>query len=233
MIDIGTTDFYFAEPHLSKAELEKYSVHLFDRWEHSVERNLLIPDYSLALQVEEGSIKGKGKIAVALGALYFGIGNYGSFISGLQTIREQVVIVGDFLAEKAEQQIGSRAGTPKVRKRSGTLGSLQRLFVKVQRGELTPEQATREAEALIGNEAKDSPEFMVSLAQSLSEAPRFHQQVVLPLEGVEDVPPAEPSDKERKNRLPTGPVWPAPTHLRIEVWRESKRQVKKVRVVNI
>ena len=232
MIDIGTTDFYFAVPNLSKRQLEKYSMQLFDHWEKNVEHNLLIPDYSLALQVEEGSIKGRGQIAVLLGALYFGIGNYGSFISGLQTIREQATSVGDFLAEAAERQLGYRSATAKVRKRSGTLGSLQRLFVKVQRGEMTPEQAIREAEALLGDEAQDSPEFMAKLSQSLAKAPIFHQQIPLPLEGGEDVP-TPPTDKDRGPRRPYEPIWPPPTHFRVEVWRESKKKKKNIRVVTL
>lgn len=232
MIDIGTTDFYIAVPSLSKRKLEKYSMHLFDRWERNIEQKLLIPDYSLALQVEEGSIKGSGKIAALLGALYLGIGNYGSFISGLQTIREQASAVGDFLAEAAEEQLGYRSSTTRVRKRSGTLGSLQRLFVKVQRGEMTPEQAMKEAEVLLGGEAQTSPEFMQRMNQSLAEAPLFHQQVPLPLEGAEDVP-QRPIEKDRVPRRPYDPVWPPPTQFRVEVWRESKKEKKNMRIVTL
>jgi hypothetical protein len=144
MIDIGTTEFYFAVPSFSRQELEQCSLQLFDRWEMSVADNLVIPDYSLSLGVENGSIKGQGRIAVVLGALYFGIGNYGSFISGLKTIRDQVSVVSDLFVESAKQQLGTDFGAAKVRKRSGALGSLQRLFVKVQRGEITPEEATKE-----------------------------------------------------------------------------------------
>jgi hypothetical protein len=232
MINIGTTDFYFALPHLSKRQLERYSLQLFDFWEGSVESNLLIPDYSLSLEVEEGSIKGRGKIAVVLGALYFGVGNYGSFISGLQIIRDQVVTVSDYLAEQAEQQLDHRAEPAKVRKRSGTLGSLQRLFVKVQSGEMTPEQATEEAVALIGDDANESPEFMASLAQSLQQAPKFHEQVPLPLEGAEDAPRDTSPGRDRRHR-PSVPYWPLPSHLRVEVWRESKKQKKNFRTTNI
>lgn len=232
MIDIGTTDFYFAIPSFSKRKLEIYSLELFDRWEIGVENNLHIPDYSLLLEVEEGSLKGRGKIFVALGALYLGIGNYGSFISGIQTIRDQVVSVSQFLAEKAEQQLGGKVASANIRKRSGTLGSLQRLFVKVQRGEISPEQATQEAEKLIGEDAKDSPEFMIDLAQSFVQAPRFHTQIPLPLEGTEEVPPNIPRDKERCHR-PRPPLWPIPTHLRVEVWRESKKKKKEFRTVNV
>ncbi|MEK7946692.1 hypothetical protein WKR98_18230 [Pigmentiphaga sp. YJ18] len=233
MIDIGTTDFYFAVPNLTKRQLERYSLHLFDRWEQSVEENLLVPDYSLALEVEEGSIKGKGRIAVALGALYFGIGNYGSFISGLQIVRDQVVTVSDVLAKTAEQQLGRDFEGSRIRKRSGTLGALQRLFVQVQRGEITPEQATNEAEALIGDDAKESPEFMTKLSQSLVEAPRFHEQVQLPLESTEEIPISGQPHRDRRTPRPSIPFWPVSSHLRVEVWRESKKDKKNFRTVSV
>jgi len=233
MIDIGTTDFYFAVPNLTKRQLERYSLHLFDRWEQSVEENLLVPDYSLALEVEEGSIKGKGRIAAALAALYFGIGNYGSFISGLQIVRDQVVTVSDILAKTAGQQLGRDFEGSKIRKRSGTLGALQRLFVKAQRGEITPEQATNEAEALIGDDAKESPEFMAQLSQSLAEAPRFHEQVSLPLESTEEIPISSQPHRDRRTPRPSIPLGPVSSHLRVEVWRESKKDKKNFRTVSV
>ena len=150
MIAIGTTEFYFAAPNFPRSRLEKYSLTLFDSWELSVERNLLLPDYSLSLEIEEGSINGKGKLAAGLFALYVGIANYGSFISALQIIRDQITTVSDVLIETAGKEVGMQHGTLKVRKRSEVLGALQRLFVKVQRGEISPEQAIVEAELLIG-----------------------------------------------------------------------------------
>src|SRR5947209_4227179 len=120
MIDIGTTEFYFSVPNLPKRKLEDYSMLLFDCWERNVQDNLLIPDYSLSLEVEEGSIKGKGQIAVMVGALYFGIGNYGSFISGLQIIRNQIDSVSSFLSETAERQLVNKPTSSTIRKRSGT-----------------------------------------------------------------------------------------------------------------
>ncbi|MDE1943419.1 MAG: hypothetical protein KGI47_09780 [Betaproteobacteria bacterium] len=108
MIDIGTTDFYIDVPSMAKNEFEKYSVRLFDEWEEFIKTGLMLPDYRLALEVEEGSVKGVGRIAVALYALYLGIGNYGSFISGLQTIHDQVNAVGDYLANQAVVPFGQQ-----------------------------------------------------------------------------------------------------------------------------
>ena len=186
MINIGTTDFYIGVPSMPRDEFEKYSTRLFDEWEIYVEKTLILPDYYLALEVEEGSVKGGGKIAVLLGALYLGIGNYGSFVSGLQTIREQISSVGDFLAERAADPFESSGFKPKVQKHGDSLSRLQRLFVKVQRGEITVEQAMHESEAIFGDEATAVPKFMQKLQESFEQAPRFPQQLPLPLDTLEN-----------------------------------------------
>ena len=131
MIDLGSTDFYIRVPSMPRNEFEAYSSGLFDIWDTHVGRELSLEDYSLSLEVEEGSIKVKGKILAGLAALYFGIGAYGSFIQGIQIIRGQVVSVGEYLAEKAHNTLGPNQPAPTVKKRSGALGQLQRLFVKV------------------------------------------------------------------------------------------------------
>lgn len=232
MIDLGTTDFYIGVPSMPRHEFEEYSTRLFDEWEVRVEQTLALPDYSLALQVEEGSVNGVGKIAVVLGALYVGIGNYGSFISGLQTIRDQVSSVGDFLVKRAVDPFESSNLEPRVRKRGGSLSHLQRLFVKVQRGEMTAEQALREAETIFGDDAATAPEFMQKLHESFEQTPLFPQQLPLPLDTLEQELPS--SNKERLPRPSRPkPSLPPPQQLRVEVWRESKKGQRKVRVIQL
>lgn len=87
MIDIGGKNFYIALPSLPQQALEKYSTDLLDEWESHIEKTLIIPDYSLSLQVEEGSLNGSAKMTAFLGALYLELGQHGSFITGLQTIQ--------------------------------------------------------------------------------------------------------------------------------------------------
>ena len=116
MIDLGATDFYIDVPSLPRHEFEKYSTKLFDEWESYVEQVLKIPDYALALQVEEGSIKGGAKIAATLYALYMGVGQYGSFISGVQTIQGQISSIGDFLAIHATTPFSSGEVKPVIKK---------------------------------------------------------------------------------------------------------------------
>lgn len=234
MFDLGTTDFHIAVPSMPRREFEKYSTRLFDEWVEYADRTLALPDYSFVLEVEEGSINGSDKIAVLLGVLYMGIGNYGSFISGLQTIRDQVSTAGDFLAEKAGSPFEATGVKPKIRKHSGSLGRLQRLFLKVQRGELTTEQALNEAENFLGDDAATAPEFMRKLEESLHDAPRFHLQQLLPLDAQETEVPFPFGERERLPRpsqrsIPTAPG----PHFRVEVWRETKRGQRKIRVVHL
>ena len=101
MLDLGSTDFLLSVPSLPGPELARLSTSLFDSWELFVERQLSLPDYSLFLQVEEGSIKGVAKIVALLGVVNLGIGNYGDFISGVKTINEQLSATSEYLAEQA------------------------------------------------------------------------------------------------------------------------------------
>ncbi|SBT12563.1 hypothetical protein [Vibrio celticus] len=87
MANIGTVDFYLGVPSLPREEFEIYSTQLFDEWEAYIGEHLQLSDFSLVLEVEEGSIKAKGKIFATIGVLYFGIGQYGSFVSGLYIIK--------------------------------------------------------------------------------------------------------------------------------------------------
>jgi hypothetical protein len=234
MLDLGATDFYIAVPSMPRHEFEQYSTRLFDEWAEYVETTLTLPDYALALEVEEGSVKGVGRIAAGIFAVYVAIGTYGSFIQGVGIIRGQMSTVGDFLAERAAIPFGSKGIKPKIRKNGGTLARIQRLFLKVQRGEMTSEQAMHEVEALLGDEAATAPQFMQELERSLEQAPLFHQQQLLPLD-TSDMEDLWPSNEKGKlpRPSPNKPKLAPPPHFRVEVWRESKKGQRKVRVVRL
>lgn len=231
MIDIGNTEFLIAVRSLAKDDFEIYSSRLFDTWDEYIEKSLSVPDYSISLEIEEGSIKGKGKIAIAVGALYLGIGNYGSFISGLQTIRGQVSYVSSKLVESALSPFGEGSVKTTYRNNGGALSHLHRLFQKVQKGELTADQAMREAERILGEEAKSSPAFMQKLNDALKNAPKYPKQEHL-FEGAENE--FNGSIDEKIKRIPSRTPTPKPdtpiNQFRVEIWRESKRDKKNVRV---
>ncbi|WP_215397300.1 hypothetical protein [Rheinheimera oceanensis] len=235
MVLIGSTDFYIGVKSLPKRQFEDYSAHLFDEWQFYVDRELQLPDYSLSLVVEEGSIKAVGRIATTLGVLYIGIGQYGSFISGLQIIHEQVRTVGGYLAERAGAPFQSSKAKPRVRRNGESLARLQTLFVKVQRGELSINEAMIESERIFGFELNDAVKFKNELKQSFEQAPLLPKQLYLPLVDVEGEE-IYLRDAPRKPRTPPPrlPV-PAPASdlYRIEIKRESRRGKKDIRVVSL
>jgi hypothetical protein len=234
VIDIGSTEFIFSVPSLPRTEFEEYSGRLFDLWERYVDGEFSLPDYSLALELEEGSIKGWGKVGATAAALYIGVCNYGSFIQAIQTISHQVTFVGEYLAGEAQRSLGSNTPKPTLRRRTGALGQLQRLFVKVRTRELTVDEAMNEAEKLIGDDAAAAPEFMLRLNQSLRDAPLFPHQSILPLDGLENGPiPKEggaiPNSTVPRQRHAILPV----KQLRVEIWRRSKRGRRKVKIIEL
>jgi hypothetical protein len=234
MVDLGSISFRLDVPSIPKSELEEYATRLFDVWEEQARDVVRISDFSVSLQIEEGSIKGMAMISGGLYAVYMGIGHYGSFISGLQTINGQVSYVNTRLTEIARSSHGGDSAPMTVQKRQGTLGRLERLFDKVQRGDLTVSEAMKKAEELLGDEALEVPDFMKELERSLVAAPAIPEQLALPMDEVEETKDApvepQPSREKRERSLP---IYPPPLHLRVEVWRESKSGKRNIKVTEV
>ncbi|MFT6405938.1 MAG: hypothetical protein ACJAVI_004662 [Candidatus Azotimanducaceae bacterium] len=227
MLSIGQTAFDIRVPSLPKDAFKNYSTQLFDIWESEIAQSLSINDYALSLEVEEGSIKGKGKIAVAAGVLYFGIGNYGDFISGLETIYSQVTYVGERLFQAARSPVGGNSTKASKRTSGGAVSSMRRLFEGVQNGSLSVDDAMKEFERMLGEEASENESFTREMRRQLESAPSHPRQLTLPQDDwaepeVIQVPKKSPSDPRRKPS-------PAPEQYRIEIWRSSKNERKKVK----
>ena len=232
MINIGTTDFYLAVPSLPREEFELYSTSLFDEWEVYAAKILGLSDYSLFLNVEEGSISAKGKVAATVGALYLGIAQYGSFVSGVKALNEQIHTVGGYLSDKAYVPFKSSNIKPRIRKSGGALTRLETLFVKVRNGEITVEEAMKTSERILGPEIYDEPEFINSLQSSLESTP---SQTHFPFEDIEQPITLRGGNDKERNPKQTKPSQPIirPDQYRVEVWRESKRGKKNVRVIKL
>jgi hypothetical protein len=234
MIELGSTDFYIDVPSLPRRQFEEYSTKLFDVWEAYVEKFLKIPDYSLSLEVEEGSIKGGAKVAATLYALYMGVGQYGSFMSGVQTIQGQISSAGNFLVDHAIAPFSDKNLKPKVKKGSGSLGELQRLFLKVQNGKLTTEQAMLQVKIIFGEESESEPDFMSDMKKTFENLPLLAQQLNLPLGVLEQDAFIHASHKVHLPRSPRPkPEPPLSQQFRVEVWRDSKKEKRKVRVIQL
>lgn len=176
MLDLGGSEFYLPVRALPKRELEMLSTQLFDEWERYADTSLSLRDYSLFLQVDEGSINGKGAIAASLIAIYAGVSSYGGFMSGVDIITQQVKSITSFLADNAPYRYSCDAHKATIKRRGGIPSAIQRLFIQVQKGEMTVEEATVRMQRLIGDEADTAPSFLESFTDALNNCPRFHQQ---------------------------------------------------------
>lgn len=234
MIPIGTTEFYFSTPKLEAEKLKNYSEEVFEKWAKQIDETLFIPDFAISLQIEEGSIKGKGKIAAYATVLYFGIAQYGSFFSGLQTIKSQASFVGDFLIQAAENQLAEPTGKKRTKRSSDAIGSLEYLFKKVQNGEISVKEATLKAEAILSKYDDIPSRLLEEIEKGFTAAPLFHQQI--PLIKIED--PIEIKElvsiKEiPRNKIPLEAPNPPIEHLRIEIWRDSRKDPKTIRMLKL
>ncbi|WP_018416497.1 hypothetical protein [Teredinibacter turnerae] len=229
MIGIGSTNIYIDMPSLSREELEEYSTSLFEEWELYVQKNLNLSDYSLSLSVEDGSIKALGKIGVGLYALYLGIGQYGSFISGLKTIKNQVNSATDYLNQQSVAPFSDQRITPTVRKRGEALSKIERLIYKVENGEISADEAIEQSKAIFGD-SDDVPEFYNDLEVALHEVPPHPSENQLEMELKSDEDMLSAPQKTEKRPKPSKPPLPPVDHYRVEVWRESRRDKLNVRV---
>lgn len=233
MLDVLTTSFHIKSAAFDKAEFAHHSSQLFDEWEAQVEAQLLLPDYALSLVLEEGSIKGQGKVAACAAAFYFGIGAYGDFMSGLGTVRDQAAYVSNILFEQAKHEFSCSSERGNTKRTGGEIIYLHRLFDRVQQGVLTPDQAIREVKGRWGEEATSSPAFMHELAANLEAAPRFPEQLSLSDESWPDCLDLEPPGREPSPRPSRSPDPPIPRHYRIEIWRPSRGEKREVKLTKV
>lgn len=233
MLDVVTTSFFIKSPTFNKGAFEFHSSELFDQWDTQVNSHLQLPDYALTLVLEEGSIKGKGKIAAYAAAFYIGIGAYGDFMSGLGTVRDQASYVSNVLFEQAKIQFSCSAERGNTKRTGGEIIYLQHLFERVQHRVLTPEQAIQEVKSRWGEEAASSPGFMRELAANLELAPRLPEQLSFSDESWPDCLDLEPLGREPEPRMPRAPEFPIPQHYRIEISRPSRSDKKKVKLTKV
>lgn len=228
MINIGTTDFYLDVPSLPPKEFESYSTQLFDEWEAYVDEVLKLPDYYLALDVQEGSISAKSKILVATTAVCGFLASYGSISSGIKNMHADVSAIGDYLGVRASAPFSQITENPRIRKRGEALSKLESLFVRVGNGSISVDEAMTLAEKILGEEV---PEFMEELKVSLEKTP---SQIHLPLDEPELQLSLQEQDKERKPSTPKPRIHMIrPDQYRVEIWRESKISERNVRIIKI
>lgn len=231
MLDLGSTDFNLCIASVDAARLENLSNSLFDKWDAYVDQTLVLPDYSLFLQVEEGSIIGRGQIMAGARALAIGLTAYGGIISGIDTVSGQLKSANIFLAEQAQVIFACPNSNATIKKKGGAPAALQRLFARVQRGELTPNEAYILSQSILGAEEPEVPGFFEALSNAFHDCPIFPKQEQLPFYDFFD---GEPIELITGSKVPKSPKRRTPDmpslHYRVEVWRDSKGKRKQSKI---
>lgn len=228
MLDLGSISFHLAVSSVDPTRLEDLSSSLFDEWDWYVDRSLTLPDYSIFLQIEEGSVIGWGSVKSTAQALAAGVVAYGGLMSGVEIISKQMNSAGSYLAEQAQNTFACAKPQATVKRKGGVPAALQRLFARVQAGELTADEASVLAESILGKDAEEIPGFFETLKKAFKDCPRQPLQTPLPFEET-----INPQLSKKSNGDPSGPSKrlpndiPAPLHYRVEVWRESKNKKKQ------
>lgn len=224
MIDIVRASFIFDTPAPPEEDLIAYARRIFDKMDAAAEEFLLLDDYSLYLSVEEGSIKGFGKVGVWVGGLYLAIGAYGGFIQGVETIKHQASAVARAVVSAASSDEMVHVPKGRTRVDAGAASQLEGLFVKVRDRQIGPKEATRRAlEVLDPTGAELPPEAPREIAAALESLRLNPEQLPLDL-GIEEksVPPSGPAPRRKK-------PMPAEQHLFVVIEREKKRSQPRFR----
>jgi hypothetical protein len=230
MLDLGSTDFKFSIASVDASQLERLSNDLFDEWDFYVRRALTLPDYSLFLQIEEGSIIGRGQIMAGAKALVIGLTAYGGLISGVDIVNKQVKATNRFLAEQAQSKFACPEPKAAIRNKGGTPAALQRLFSRVQRGELTPDEATILAHSMFNEDEPEIPGFLEVLANAFHECPKLTKQVEFQFDDISEDASFNILEKKSPNKPKPRPADIPSLHCRVEVWRDSKNTRKQTKI---
>lgn len=232
MVELGAISFRLDVPEMRREELRAYSSRLFDEWEQRLETEFAVREYSLRLEIEEGSVSGLAVVTAGIGALYSGIATYPKFIEGLQKIQAHIRLAADYLVVRAQEPFTRLNLKPRVARRTGFPGQLQRLFQRVQRREIGVEEAMVEAERLLGSDAQSSREFMRALADSLLQVRRNPEQLMLPMELPEETTKLPERSEGARPKHPREIATPS-LHLKVEVWRNSRTGKRQMRITEV
>ncbi len=235
MIEISRAQFHLDAPSVSGAKLKRYAKDLFDEFDRVASERLPLEDYAIHLDIEEGSIKGKGTILATVAALYFGIGHFGGFVQGLREISGLAKGIGDSLINIAPKKLHVPENALRSKYRdSGTISQLERLFEAVRRGEIDPAEATKRAIELMNEADSELPKkFVDDLGAAINDIKKYPEQIELPLPIVSPAIEIPSPRRNRRKGQGTQAVITPSTKLRVEVWRERKNGKTLVRIIPI
>jgi hypothetical protein len=235
LITIGEARFYLDAPDLDDQALRDYATALFVDFDSAAAELLPLSDYGIHLDVEEGSIKGKGAIFATATALYLGIGHFGDFVQGVQEIsRISKAVVGRLIEVAPRKLNHQRSGLTWKRSDSAKLGQLERLFYDVKLGTLDPSEATQRAVDILSEEDEIPENILGEIATSIGRIQLDPKQIDLPWPAEGDLEMVSSRPERPRQRKPTPDKIALPSHrLRVEVYREGKHGKTIVRVIHL
>jgi hypothetical protein len=233
MIELADAGFSIDVPPLGRELLAHRATDIFDAWEAGIAEALPLRDYALRFELVEGSLKGRGTVLVALGAIYMGIANFGSFVSGVESMIRYGYKADTLLLDAVERRLNENgAARMRPRRNAGRLGRLHRLFEQVQRGSLSVDEATAEANRLFDDQDDVPLQFRGEIERALRALPRHPQQLDLPLK-FESVSLSAPEGDDGRGKRPLrqhAPETPLPSRYRVEIWKESRTDPRRVTI---
>lgn len=119
---------------------------------------------TVVARVEAGSTRAW----VTIGALVTALNAYGNFRQSLDYLVKDAQSLGQVILSESPHSLGIDEHTAGQQKRLGIPGQLRRLFIRVEKGELSPEEATSQAVRLLERRAGlDSMPDIPRLARQL------------------------------------------------------------------
>jgi hypothetical protein len=236
VIELLNAEFVLSTPAPGKEGLESFATALFLRLDEYATRQLPFNDYAFHLEVEDGSIKGRANFLAKATVFYFAIGQFGSFVEGVERIADLTGRLSHFVIEEAPRVLGLEPKIVlKARRGSGVPGKLRRLFVDVKRGTLTADEATSKAIALLASEDVVPPGLQMELQAELNLLPKNSKQLLLPFDQDDlfnyRLPPTAPPHKAPRSLVDR--MAPPADKWRVEVWREDGEGKHRVRVIHL
>lgn len=225
MIDVARAFFRLNVPRLPEAELTQFAQRVFSDFELAADKLLPLDDFGVYVAVEEGSIKGGGKILVTAAALYVGIGQFGSFVQGVKEIERLGRSVAARFIDAAASQPQAEGRADWKRSDAGAVTQLERLFERVQQRELAPSEATAMALALFEPGGELPTGAPTEIAHAFEQVKLHPEQFDFDFADEEQLP--EPEPPERRAPRPRVPFVPA--RLLIEIERDSRGTEPSIR----
>jgi len=225
MIDIVRASFNFDTPAPPEDYLVAYARRIFEEMDSAAEEYLSFDDYSLYLAVEEGSIKGLGKVAILASALYTAIAQYGSFIQAVEIIKRQGCVVAQAIVNAASRdQAVEQVLKRHTRTDAGAASRLKRLFEKVRDREIRPEEATLKALEILDPTGTELPHGAHrEIAISMESIRKHPEQLSLEL-GIPEEFDRQSAPSPRHKR----PIQ-VKQHLLVVIERRKKRDEPQLR----